>query len=866
MAQEILERISKDLEQEKESPAKTFTAKHSNLRSKREAEQEHGDMESEIDDFKAECEKGNEDKANCDSYNEWLSWKEAQESQLNKISNEQSNLRFKRKAEQEHGHFESEIDDFKAECEKGNEDKANCDSYNEWLSWKEAHESQLNKISNDHSSLRFKRKAEQEHGEMESEIDDFKAECEKGNEDKANCDSYNEWLSWKEAHESQFNKISNDHSSLRFKRKAEQEHGEMESEIDDFKAECEEGNEDKATCDSYNEWLSWKEAHESQLNKISNEQSNLRFKRKAEQEHGHFESEIDDFKAECEEGNEDKATCDSYNEWLSWKEAHESQLNKISNEQSNLRFKRKAEQEHGHFESEIDDFKAECEEGNEDKATCDSYNEWLSWKEAHESQLNKISNDHASLRFKRKAEQEHGEMESEIDDFKAECEKGNEDKANCDSYNEWLSWKEAHESQLNKISNDHSSLRFKRKAEQEHGEMESEIDDFKAECEKGNEDKANCDSYNEWLSWKEAHESQFNKISNENSNLRFKREVEKEPGKEKKLDYESSLEISDFKKACKEGAEDKDTCESFYNLMKEKEEEKKVLRRKRDAKKLTETEETEEDYKSHLEISDFEKACKEGTEDKETCDSFYNLMKVKDEEINVLRRKRNTKNIEKSSISDFKKDCDDGKEDQETCDSYFKWIEWKKNHDIFLKRNNENEFGDHLNNRVGKAAGKDKQTIDSHENDYQLGDSEKSDQDDSELRKLDAKIRADLEEDDAYFAKISKGRSSESYSSADGSRTFQKNSSELKRRSTPILDGFEAELDEGNDGSWHINMGATNDVVETISGGNKPVVLPRKDVERIMDIPNPKRQRRTVAEVLYRVLSQKKASQKRGSF
>eukprot|EP00795_Rhopilema_esculentum_P013581 gene13581-4473_t len=722
-------------------------------------------------------------------------------------------------------------------------------------------------FTTEHSNLRSKRKAEQKHGDMESEIDDFKTECEKGNEDKATCDSYNEWLSWKEAHESQLNKISNKHSNVRFKREAEQEHGDMESEIDDFKTECEKGNEDKANCDSYNEWLSWKEAHESQLNKISNEHSTVRFKREAEQEHGNMESEIGDFKTECEKGNEDKATCDSYNDWLSWKEAHESQLNKISNEHSTVRFKREAEQEHGNMESEIDDFKTECEKGNEDKATCDSYNEWLSLKEAHESQLNKISNEHSNVRFKREAEQEHGNLESEIDDFKTECEKGNEDKATCDSYNEWLSWKEAHESQLNKISNEHSTVRFKREAEQEHGNLESEIDDFKTECEKGNEDKASCDSYNEWLSWKEAHESQLNKISTENSNLRSKREVVKEPGMAK-VDYESSHEISDFKKACEEGTEDKDTCDSFYNLMKEKEEEKKVLRRKRDAKKLIETEENEEEYKSHLEISDFEKACKEGTEDKETCDSFHDLMKVKDEEINVIRRKRNIKNTEESSISNFKKDCDDGKEDQETCDSYFKWIEWKENHDLFLKRNNENESDDHLNNRVSKAAGKDKQFFDSHENDYRIGNSEKSDQDDSALRKLDAKIRADLEEDDAYFAKISKGRSSESYSSADRSSSSQKNSSGLKRRTTPILDRFEAEFDEANDGNGLNNMGATNYVVETISGGNKPVVLPRKDAERVMVVPKPtpKRQRRTVAEVLYRVLSQKKASQKRRSF
>ena len=573
MAQEKLERISKDLEQEKESPAKTFTAKHSNLRSKREAEQEHGHMESEIDHFKAECEKGNEDKATCDSYNEWLSWKEDHESQLNKISNEQSNLRFKRKAEQEHGHFESEIDDFKAECEKGNEDKATCDSYNEWLSWKEAHESQLNKISNEQSNLRFKREAEQEHGDMESEMDHFKAECEKGNEDKATCDSYNEWLSWKEAHESQLNKISNEQSNLRFKREADQEHGDMESEIDHFKAECEKGNEDKATCDSYNEWLSWKEAHESQLNKISNEQSNLRFKRKAEQEHGHFESEIDDFKAECGEGNEDKATCDSYNEWLSWKEAHESQLNKISNEQSNLRFKRKAEQEHGHFESEIDDFKAECGEGNEDKATCDSYNEWLSWKEAHESQLNKISNEQSNLRFKRKAEQEHGHMESEIDDFKAECEKGNEDKATCDSYSEWFAWKEAHESALDKIATEHSNLRLKRLAQPK-------------------------------------------------------------PGK----DYQSSQEISKFKKGCEDGMEDKDTCDSFYNLMKEKEEEKTLYRFIRNVEKARVTE--KDDYESNEEIKNFKKDCKEGTESKDICDSLDNLLKEKKKEKILSRFKR----------------------------------------------------------------------------------------------------------------------------------------------------------------------------------------------------------------------------------
>eukprot|EP00795_Rhopilema_esculentum_P013674 gene13674-4577_t len=481
-------------------------AQQSNPRFKRQVEHEAGDMVSEVDDFKAECEKGNEDKATCDSYNEWLAWKNAHESALEKISAKQSNIRFKRQAEQEPGDIESEVDDFKAECEKGNEDKATCDSYNEWLAWKDAHESALEKISAKQSNIRFKRQAEQKPGDIESEVDDFKAECEKGNEDKATCDSYNEWLAWKDAHESALEKISAKQSNIRFKRQAEQKPGDIESEVDDFKAECEKGNEDKATCDSYNEWLAWKDAHESALEKISARQSNIRLKRQAEQEPGDMESELDDFKAECEKGNEDKATCDSYNEWLAWKDAHESALEKISAKQSNIRFKRQAEQEPGDIESEKDDFKAECEKGNEDKATCDSYNEWLAWKDAHESALEKISAKQSNIRFKRQAEQEPGDMESEVDDFKAECEKGNEDKATCDSYNEWLAWKDAHESALEKISAKQSNIRFKRQAEQEPGGMESEVDDFKAECEKGNEDKATCDSYNEWLAWKGRHE------------------------------------------------------------------------------------------------------------------------------------------------------------------------------------------------------------------------------------------------------------------------------------------------------------------------------------------------------------------------
>ena len=732
-------------------------------------------------------------------------------------------------------------------------------------------------------------------------VDSFIIECEKGHEDKAVCESYKNWLALKQAHENALHKLSSESSNLRSKRSnilaqqsnlrskrlAEQEAGDMKSDVDDFKAECEKGNEDKATCDSYNEWLAWKEAHESALDKISAEQSNIRFKRQAEQEPGDMKSDVDDFKAECEKGNEDKATCDSYNEWLAWKEAHESALDKISAEQSNIRFKRQAEQEPGDMKSEVDDFNIECEKGNEDKATCDSYNEWLAWKDAQESALDKISAEQSNIRFKRQAEQEPGDMKSEVDDFKAECEKGNEDKATCDSYNEWLAWKEAHESALDKISAEQSNIRFKRQAEQEDemqeldNESNLELSEFKKACAEGTEDKDICESFH----------SLMKENKEEKHVLRRKRNAEAliETGKGED-DYESNLEISDFKKACEEGTEDKETCDSFYNLMKEKEEEKNIFRGKRIAEALIETGKGKDGYESNLEISDFKKACEEGTEDKDTCDSFYYLMKEKEEENILPRAKRdtvetdelasvkekdlNTQNpgdmppnieeAEESSISKFTKDCEDGKEDQEACDSYFKWMEWKKNHDIFLKRNNEIESDDHLNNRVGKAAGKDRQTSDGHEKEDEDGDSERSEKDESELRKLDANIRADLEEDDSYFAKISKGRSFEGPSSADRSSTLRKNSGEFKRRSSHSLDGFEAELEQANV--------ITKVFDGVITGNNEPEMRPRVEAKKDMKVPKlhhsdaiSKRQRRTVAEVLYKVLVKKNAAHKRMS-
>ncbi|XP_065052314.1 myb-like protein X [Rhopilema esculentum] len=773
--------------------------------------------------------------------------------------------------------MESEVDDFKAECEKGNEDKATCDSYNEWLAWKDAHESALEKISAKQSNIRFKRQAEQEPGDIESEVDDFKAECEKGNEDKATCDSYNEWLAWKDAHESALEKISAKQTNIRLKRQAEQEDemqefdNESNLELSEFKKACEEGTEDKDTCDSFYNVMKKKEEKKNIFRRKRNAEAVIETGKDKE----NYESnlEISEFKKACEEGTEDKDTCDSFYNLMKKKEEKKNIFRRKRNAEAVIETGKDKE----NYESnlEISEFKKACEEGTEDKDTCDSFYNLMKKKEEKKNIFRRKRNAEAVIETGK--DKENYESNLEISEFKKACEEGTEDKDTCDSFYNLMKKKEEKKNIFRRKRNAEAVIETGK--DKENYESNLEISEFKKACEEGTEDKDTCDSFYNLMKEKDEQNNIFRRKRNAEALI--------ETGKDKE-NYESNLEISEFKKACEEGTEDKDTCDSFYNLMKEKEEQKNIFRRKRNAEALIETGKDKENYESNLEILEFKKACEEGTEDKDTCDSFYNLMKEKEDENVFPRGRRDTKgtyevanvnekdlndqnpgdmhpNIEedeKSRISKLTKDCEDGKEDQDTCDSYFKWMEWKKNHDAFLKRNNENESGDHLNNRVGKAAEKKKQTSDGHKKEEENGDSERSEEDESKLRKLDAKIRADFEQDDVYSTKIAKGRTFQGPSSAERSSTLRKNSGEFKRRSSHSLDGFETELDQAN--------ARIKDADKAISENNEPVVRPRMVGERDMQVPKlhhrhaiSKRQRRTVAEVLYKLLAQKNAAHKR---
>ena len=482
-------------------------------------------------------------------------------------------------------------------------------------------------------------------------------------------------------------------------------------EMSQFLKECDEGKENKEDCESLKPTVkSQREPKDSPTrgNKTvdigsKNSEKNVsdineRNNTGADDDikSGH---EVSQFLKECEEGKENKEDCESFKSFLKsqgepkdsptrGKKRDDKENVLIKDTKKDLEGRDQSKSNHtqssGEDIDEITQFLKECKAGEEDQDDCESFISFLKSQKRFlfhknnkanmtsiaekNSTQNKDNINEEEINEEHNLEDDSNKAESEQLSFLKDCEEGKEEQRECESFTSYLKSQK-------KFPNDNFSKEKVRNEERSHENSESEI-------HMNEEDKSetinNEDGRNE-------------EVRNENGN-----------------DEEYDQKVLIFLKRCEEGKENKEDCEALKSLLQSQQErfvddnvdggktnvaEKELFsnevdnsegeghERKGNAENGEEVQkrgENDSEIGRDGETSNGEhidkvskitlKACKEGKEDEQYCESFRSFMKSQQDFSNDHGKRAEMTNNTKRDESSYKEEKNKADSKEENVD------------------------------------------------------------------------------------------------------------------------------------------------------------------------------------------------------